>query len=222
MTASFVNAWSPSNTPISVAPSTIGNAMIAGWRTHAANVDPVPSGGGVTTWIKLQNYQSADPCASLWWGVITATGAQTISVSIGVGDMVAAEFAGSGPSPPWTVVGSGQRTDATVAEGLFPPVTSVAPVGESFYFGYSYLGGTFTGGPGPSALGDLATYGTSFNGNGWCYIAPCLTQTVESPSCTQSGIFGSVAVGAIVTDQPLVPSSSDNYPRPIMGRGATW
>ena len=87
------------------------------------------SGGGVTTWAKAASaVATSGPIAcDVWWGVVGATGSQTITVAgpstVGL-SLLAQEF--SGPAGVWTVDVTASATDTTAGSG---DVTVAAPTG---------------------------------------------------------------------------------------------
>jgi hypothetical protein len=164
--------WSPVGSPYSivgntgtVAPTVIGDVLIAefGWETDSPTGAPI--GGGVTKWFLLEdNFWSnlgSQYHSSLYWGIITSTGVKPIAFSSNnASEMIVQQFHNSSVG---TVVqdintggtGSGGGGGFYVATN-YPPITP-SVVGDHLYIagggllrhypvvpspGYTYLNGT--------------------------------------------------------------------------------
>jgi RHS repeat-associated protein len=126
-----------------VTAATTGDLMVLAVTTGStAGVSSV-SGGGVTTWHQGPNVQygggGADPDDEVWWGVITSTGASTITISptpTGFSALTAHEFtAGSGVT--WSLATS-NTYESTNSPVDWPSLTATA--NEELYFGYAVAG----------------------------------------------------------------------------------
>ena len=133
---------------MTLTPTTLGNIMVVSVGNNYGLFGSaiILTGGGVTTWNDLITWNDVNGSnAALRWGVITATGSQTLTVST-FGNSVSAiaqEFSTSG-----TV--SGDTTNgatSTSTSGNFPPVTP-SGAGELYLatlFGDTPLGGSEAG-----------------------------------------------------------------------------
>ena len=140
-----------SSLTLAVSPTAIGDVLVlfagdCGYHNtlhpaYSTNDTPVSgvSGGGVTTWNKLvgNGVGTNDGTDSeIWWGVITATGAQTISVNWSAPNsyqaLVAQQFHSS-TAGTWT---AGSVTlSTTVAETLTSFTAITAPLAGQLYLG---------------------------------------------------------------------------------------
>jgi hypothetical protein len=102
---------------LAVTNTTIGDVRVV-W-TGSSSGSPVISAGGVTTWNTVVYTGATETAADLViaWGVITATGSQTVSATHTPFDISSQEFVPPGAAPTLDTSGhlSGTTTGATVA-----------------------------------------------------------------------------------------------------------
>lgn len=144
--------WNPVGAPVtgganatslslSVSPANIGDVVFVAASNNTASAGPTVAGGGVSSWNNAAtgvglgdphwDNLGATNRSSLWWGIVTATGAQTLVVTntggAGLG-AVYQEFAYTGATAYAQDVGSGSyaengHSSGGVISGNFGPVT---------------------------------------------------------------------------------------------------
>jgi RHS repeat-associated protein len=180
-----------SATTLPVSPQAVGDLMALVVNVEGGPVSSV-SGGGVTTWhkdvAKVGTEEGNDD--EIWWGVVSTTGASTITVaytgSFSDDELMAQEYsAGSGAT--WSAGASGSTSSST-STVTFPSLTPSGP-------GQLYLG--FAEVDGGAKAGSTSGFGytvTSWGGNLLC--SGTNVSTTASPTASQSGT-GSDSVGAL-------------------------
>jgi hypothetical protein len=148
----FASANGTALKTLSVSPTAIGDVLVlaVGCYSSAVQVSAV-SGGGVTTWTRLIYAApgSSEGDSELWWGVITAVGTATITITTAAAYTIflaCQQFTAGGPAV-WSSDGAGAASVSTaeVISGTLPPVTP-ATIGPELYLGA--LLGLATGGDG--------------------------------------------------------------------------
>jgi hypothetical protein len=195
-------------TTLAVTPHAIGDVLsvFAEAGTTGASVTS-PSGGGVTTWTKGVGFTGTGGVdTEIWFGKVTATGAQTItfawsgSIAGHTTEYGAQEFSdGLGPSTVWALDKSGTSNGPSSTSVPFP---NLSPTGSGeLYFGYAEVANN-------AGAGSTAgfTYAVTTNGNAALYD-PNVSGTV-APTATQSPAGVSTAVGVLI-------SASTGAPPPV-------
>jgi RHS repeat-associated protein len=180
-----------SATTLSVSPQAVGDLMV-----FVVNVDGGPvssvSGGGVTTWnkdiAKVGTEEGNDN--EIWWGVVSASGASTITVAFtgshSDDELMAQEYS-AGAGATWST-GANGSTSSTTSTVTFPSLTPTG-AGE-LYLGFAQVDG---GGEAGSTPGFSYTI-TSAEASVLCWDTNVSTTT--SPTATQTAT-GSDSVGAL-------------------------
>ena len=193
------NTDSTGNTSVSVAPTAVGNAIVLSVKVSSSSISVSSvSGGGVTTWSKLEAYSSySGHDLELWLGTVTTTGTAPINVtfsgsvsSIDV-ELTAQQFAsGYGSGAVWAKDTASGQSNSSSTTVTFPSLT---PAGASeLYAGYASVSNT--GGAGSTSG---YTYDSTLAGNLFIYN-PSVSATT-SPTGTASPASTSGAVGALIT-----------------------
>jgi hypothetical protein len=140
-------------TTLNVVPVTAGDLLVLGFQTaDSTTFSSAVSGGGVTTWHNATGYRDTPDSNTqdeIWWGVITATGAATITVTntgiTGWGRLWAREFTGL---PSWALLAASPAAPATgSASGSGLTVNYPSLSGNGLYVGQGdSIFGTMTGG----------------------------------------------------------------------------
>lgn len=134
---------------LALTPTTLGNIeVVAVGNQYGLFSSSVSlSGGGVTSWQQLEFYGDATASGNsvLFWGVITATGSQTLTITSSGGyvSAIAQEFSVTKPVSNDTTNGA----TSTGTSGNYPPVTP-SGAGELYLgtlFGDQTLGGASAG-----------------------------------------------------------------------------
>lgn len=183
---------------LSVTPTTIGNLLVFAGDIGSTTASTGLSGGGVTTWHSAAQYldTSSSIADEIWWGVITSTGASTITITNpGVNGwcrLSAQEFTSAPASSNWALLGASPATPASgghSGSGLtvnYPAVTG----GPGLYVGAatSPFGG-MTGGSTPGF--------TYVNNNTHAELA-YNPSTSSAPASTTDNAGGYDVVGAML------------------------
>ena len=150
ITISEVGQWHETTggqNTLAVSPVNLYDLMVCEVQ-NTSSVASALSGGGVTTWHQIGTHATAPNLAvlSMWWGIVTTTGAGTITVTqTGTGlSIVCTEFAtSSGTGQTWSVVTSATNGTGIATSGNY---ASVSPTGSGqLYIGALYSAGN-TGG----------------------------------------------------------------------------
>ena len=198
---SFTSKTGTALTTLAVTPQTLGDVLVvfAEAGTTGATVSSV-SGGGVTTWTKGVGFIGTGGVdTEIWFGKVTATGAQTITFTwSGIDRRAHHRVRGPGvqlrrwghprcgpstsPAPP---------TGPSLHHGAVPEPHPERISGE-LYFGYAEVANNAGTGSTPGFTSVVTT-----NGNSAAYD-PGVSGTV-APSATQSPAGVSTAVGVLLS-----------------------
>jgi RHS repeat-associated protein len=148
---------------LSVSPVTNGDIEVLSVMAGPASATQVSSitGGGVSTWSSAIAYpgdsNDANTDVELWWGVVTSTGASTITAHWAHGtpswtELAAQEFS-AGTGATWSVDKTGSSSSAT-STVTFPSLSPSGSSGE-LYFGYGVPTGTSSAGSTPGFVYDI-------------------------------------------------------------------
>ena len=204
---------------MSVTNNAVGNIMVV-WVAQigfTANINV--TGGGVTTWIRAKGVtDSTNTEAAIWYGVITSSGAQTISVAMtgSTGMAIAQEF-NSSVAGTWAVDVSGiTGAGSTATSGN---MTSLTPTGSSeLYLGIVEDAGSATATMSGSTSGFVYNY--NFGSVGFRYNAltsyylNAANPTAYSPQwqlngTTTAGVWVSAAV--VLSCNAAPPANNGNF-----------
>lgn len=210
-----VNHWDGNATnkaTLAVSPAAVGNLLVLGIlvsRGGGAD-DPVVSvsGGGVTTWTKADRIarDGAFPSgqAELWYGVVTATGAATITVTYTNGalgvtyDLVCDEFS-SILAGTWALDTHGTKQNASSTNVACPVLTS--PSAPCFYYASMWVDNTGVAAVGTGSSGDQMTYSIDAWTAPYVYNPNLTYGRTETPVSSQTPAATSAGVGAIFRAQ---------------------
>ncbi len=129
---------------------TIGDLLVV--TTEEATTGSVTnvSGGGVTTWSKVESYTGTTSHVDMWEGVITATGSKTVTITpsgtMGTNEITATEFTADGvtAATDWGVDSASAQSNVSAANITYPSL-SPQDAGE-LYIGYGQSAGTSSNG----------------------------------------------------------------------------
>lgn len=199
---------------LAVSPTAVGDILVLAVPALASSAHnpSAVSGGGVTTWNHINGYASAAgiPTADLWWGVITATGPATITItdstSTSVIAMACQQFTGG--TGTWAADGTGANSGSATAatSGNYPSLT---PAGANEL--YVACGCFSIGGPGGSTSG--FTYANPIGATGneahaaFVYNPSASSPTAQSPAWTSSSGRYALAAG-LLAFTPSAPKSA--------------
>ncbi|MBI1375927.1 MAG: hypothetical protein GC157_00365 [Frankiales bacterium] len=211
---------------VSVAPHGVGNLLAVAVETKFVGTPAFTgasiSGGGVATWQKALGFLTIDGthAQELWWGVVTTTGTQPLTVAYTAGATAGTsqsatsvdvqEFSSSaGSSASWSFDVAGRVDDGTTTTVPTYPALTAASAGE-VYVGYLAIPSWVYRGSTPGvvyqtdARGNQVVYATSVSGT----LAPSTT----GPSQTFTSI-GMLLRAAADAPSPG-PTSSSPAPSP--------
>jgi hypothetical protein len=193
---SYYHGDSASLATLSVAPVNLGDLLVLAARpVSVSSIVSTVSGGGVTTWTKLIQYQDASYGADieLWMGPVTVTGTATITLTYtggtGTVELTAQEFSVNFGRPPvWTFDKASATTTALSTTVPFPSLTPARNV--ELYVGYGFIGTTGVAGSTPGVVYDVLPsssniflYATAVTTT----LAPVCTQTAATNKCMVAG-----------------------------------
>jgi hypothetical protein len=211
-------------TKLSVAPHSAGNAFVAVVKVSSSTTTVTAlSGGGVTTWTKLEAFKDASHDNELWLGTVTTPGSSTITVTFSATvtsndiDLNAQELTtGGGTSTSWSKDTAGGQTNPSSTTVAFPSLTPTHT--PELYIGYARGGGNLSAGTTPGY-----TYATTADANVITYN-PAVTATT-APTASVSPAVTSTSIGALITattsTQPTSPTITAVTPTSGPAAGGT-
>jgi hypothetical protein len=208
-TGTFVHAKANGLKTLNVNPSAVGNVLVLSILNLGINVAvSAVSGGGVTTWTKIVNANpgTAEGDSELWYGVITSTGAATITktdIESGAAIMGCQEFTIGTPAT-WAVDTSAASTSTSAAaSGNYPSVTPASF--NELYVGTALLLGGSSGGATSGFV--YKSGGVTYEPNAqYVYSTSPASGVAQSPPWTQtSGLWS--AASALITATPVTPGT---------------
>lgn len=199
----YVNAWSNHGngvTTLADAPAALNDLMLLYSSPSNGNgtVSSI-SGGGVTTWTKVTSTQggsgSGTTTIDMWRGIVTATGASTITVTFGgtVGnpnEIAAQEFSTGSTSGSWVVDSSGTLYNTSSTTVTYPSLTPQSS--KDLYAGYASAGSTTSAG----TTTGFTYANTGLTGHQLIYNTSVSSTT--QPTSTQATATASLTVGALI------------------------
>jgi hypothetical protein len=202
----FYSSFGTNNKTLNVSNVAIGNYRLLSVKISSTSFTVAGvSGGGVTTWTELsQQTTTAEPGDyEIWGGVVTATGAQTITVAFsgttGVNDeFFSSELAWSGGIPSsWSLEDSGVNAQAGGGPMTFPSLTTDASGDAQAYWGSSRGGGAaWTGG----STGGFTYSAGDGNGNGSLFCGTLTGDTTYAPTATPTPTTSAWAMWAVIVE----------------------
>lgn len=160
MTVTRVNQWSApvvGTTTVAVSPSAVGNLMVVATKFATGSV---PSGGGVATWVSGGKGDLLGDAINTFWGVVTTTGASTLTFSGSGSDLASAvvtEYSSSLTGYFWSADNIQQQNVA---------LPNTYNIGTADIFEAAVTGTPVTA-PWPFSQGEQQQYLTA--GSGWAY-----------------------------------------------------
>jgi len=211
--------WSNSNTTgaalsVTVAPTNIGDLMVAVVLNQGGTSVASLSGGGVSSWSRVGSPWTdaeATPSTMEWWiGTVTATGSSSISVTwnAAVGshfnEITVQDFHAVGGTGVWTAEATGNQSNPS-SSGTVTYPTLAATNQPEIYMGYASTPNAISvGSPSPAGFVVDLTNGNNCCINGLTYAGTAVTHSVTINSA-------SWAVGITIYQPaaPLPPSMQD-------------
>jgi hypothetical protein len=201
------NQPSQSTESLSVDPSAAGDLLALAVETKFPDTASFTvsgiSGGGVTTWVNAYSFLTSDGFhgQELWYGVVVAPGASTLTVSFtagsteGTSDSATSldlqEFrSSSGASTAWSLDGTGTNDTGASSTTLQYPTLTPSSTSE-LYFGYLAVPGSLSDGSTPDCV-----YQTDARGNQIVYGTP-VSSTI-SPTASSSSAQTWASIGMLI------------------------
>jgi hypothetical protein len=192
---------------LSVSPTAIGDVLVLYLGDQYATTSV--AGGGVTTWNRGET--DLGGVVSVWWGIVTATGASTITIVNSAASYTLTTLATQqfhGPSGHWTQDGAACNTTGQwngLSSGTYPPLT---PTGSNELYFAMQFGNQWDGG---STAGFTYNYAVSGNGTAsLVYSTSASSPTSQAPAWTSTLTSGGVRAVAILLI--CVPPSAPSAP----------
>jgi hypothetical protein len=192
---SNVNTWKSSTVSLTgtlgVSPVNLGDLMTLAIFASKGNTITSVSGGGVTTWSRIIGANSEE----LWRGVVTTTGASTITVTVSTPsgptiELAAQEWTTGSATGSWVIDTSGTISNASSTTVTYPSLTPQST--KDLYVGYAIGNSTMSAG---STSGFTYLTGASASNQG---VYNTTTSTTSQPTATQSSAGTSIAVAALI------------------------
>lgn len=199
--AGFVNNYAVGLETLGISNVTVGDYRILAVKVGSSTPTVTGvSGGGVTTWSKIEafvGYNGHD--VELWGGIVTATGSATITVAFTATPTVnvalwSSELVWSGGIPStWTVYTQGGVNGASGSTYLYPSLTSYS-ANDQIYWGFAQINGT-------GAVGTTTGFTYSAingNGDGACFNGALALSTAYQPNQKNAGTNTATLVACII------------------------
>jgi len=208
----FAQAGSTSAYPgsLSVSPKVLGDILVVGTSAKGATSYSL-SGGGVTTWTRLTSYTDGNGIlVPLYWGIVTSTGANTLTITAGgspsKGEIWAQEFAAPYGASPQLQCGFGTASGS----GTTTTFPSLAAIGAyTLYVGYQTYGQTVSAGSTANCtyqvtttIGDLVVWNGGYTGT-----SPTASQTPTDPYGDIAAMLAYWAPRTLVSGQAVQRAS---------------
>jgi hypothetical protein len=201
----FTQAGSTTQATLAVSPTAIGDIFCLFTVSQTSTISATSvSGGGVTTWNSVIGPFASTPSSNnyrLWYGVITATGASTITVTwssaVNGAEIGAQQFHSTVGT--FLVDTSNTLENASSTTVNFPSLTPV--VSGEIYFAYAAC---FSTGVAGSTTGYIYQGTPSTN---MSLYNPSCTASVQSPTCTQTTAGTSTAIAMMIRELVVTPQN---------------
>ena len=175
--------------------TTIGNVRIV-WTI--ASAQPVVSGGGVATWNNTVVYDATEN--PVWmviaWGLVTATGAQTVSVTNSPLEINTQELV---PPLPLIAIDVSGHLSGTTSADIAGVSLNVSNAGE-LWVGYAVSSGSASAG---SLSGVTYTATPTANVIGWALNAP---SGAYAPDYVETGNWDTLALTLVASPAVVAPT----------------
>lgn len=219
---SFVSQWSTSGTSVTTlsdSPTSTGDLLVL--YSHATNNVSVTgiSGGGVTNWTKVTSNTNTTGQGNneMWRGVVTGTGAATITVTYsaaaGTNEIVADEYTMGSSSGTWAVDTSGTAINSGSQTTINYP--SLTPTNSAeLYAGYAWSQNTMSAGT-TTGFTYVATNGSKYvaydtNVSNGSAIQPTATQSVAGNYNSIAALIAAYAGTSVIVNSTATQQANFN------------
>jgi hypothetical protein len=215
----FVNNWkapgSGNALTLNVSPVSIGDLMILFVAPQKGNTVNSVSGGGVTSWSKITSTINGTGM-EMWRGVVTSTGAKTVSVSLsgaaGNNELAASEFTTGSTTGSWVVDTSNTLYNSTASTTVtYPNLTPQST--KDLYVGYATSSSTMSAG---STAGFTYLTGGQTNTQGLyntsvsAGIQPTATQSSSGTSVTAAALVAAYSSSSVISNSTVTQQANFN------------
>jgi hypothetical protein len=213
---------------LAVTPGAIGRVIcLTFYNGDATHTIQSITGGGVSVWNFGYDYHDVPNTNDTWlyFGAVTAIGAQTISVTFATaapagGDIAADEFSTTVTNPAWTLVGANGNPTASSQVCTWPSLTTPGSAGDTVYYGQGILSHSDNGSNGQSPAG--FSFRTTTDDN-WITYGPSLSpSTAYAPTAQQTIAGFNVGVGMIIRADVGPTAQVGQYQTRVLGHGRGW
>ena len=227
----YVNMWSTNGkgvTTLSVDPATDNDLMVL-FSNPANGTGTISSvsGGGVSSWTKVTGTSSGSGSGTttieMWKGVVTSTGASTITVTFGgstgnPNDLTAMEFTTGSTSGSWVVDSSATLYNSSSATVTYPDLTPQSS--KDLYVGYASAGSTMSAGTTPGftyANTSLTSHMVAYNTSVSTTVQPTAVQSTASASLTIGALIAAYSSSSVIANSTVTQSANFNIQAAISG-----
>lgn len=210
----FVNNWKSTTNgnvdTLSVSPNAVGDIMVLFIVPQKGNTVSSVSGGDVTTWISTTGNSSV----WVYRGVITSTGASTITVNLaganGTNELAAMEFSYGASSGSW-VIDDSNTSSGTSSTITYPNLTPQSA--KDLYVGYVKAGATTSAGSTAGftylAGAQASTQGT-YNTSVSTSIAPTSTQSSSTTYNASAVLIAAYSSSSVISNSTVTQEANFN------------
>jgi len=216
---SYVNNWKSSGTgnamTLGVSPANLGDLMVLFVAPQKSNTVNTVSGGGVTAWSKITSTINGTGM-EMWRGIVTSTGASTISVGLsgasGNNELAAMEYTTGSASGSWVVDTSNTQYNSTGSTTVtFPNLTPQST--KDLYVGYAAGTSTMSAGSTSGftylAGGQTTTQGL-YNASVSAAVQPTALQSSSGTSVTAGALIAAYSSSSVISNSTVTQQANFN------------
>jgi hypothetical protein len=205
----FVNNWKSTGTgntlTLGVSPANVGDLVVLFVAPQKSNTVNTVSGGGVSAWSKITSTINGTGM-EMWRGVVTSTGASTISVSLsgasGNNELAAMEYTTGSATGSWVVDTSNTLYNSTSSTTVtYPNLTPQST--KDLYVGYAAGTSTMSGGSTSGftyLAGSQTTTRGLYNTSVSTTIQPTATQSISGTSVTAGALIAAYSSSSVISN----------------------
>lgn len=215
----YVNNWKSFGTgnalTLNVSPANLGDLMILFVAPQKSNTVNTVTGGGVTTWSKITSTINGTGM-EMWRGVVTSTGAKTISVSLsgasGNNELAAMEYTTGSATGSWVVDTSNTQYNSTASTTVtYPNLTPQST--KDLYVGYAAGSSTMSAGSTTGftyLTGSQTTTQGLYNTAVSAGIQPTATQSTSGTSVTAGALIAAYSSSSVISNSTVTQQANLN------------
>jgi hypothetical protein len=216
---SYVNNWKSFGTgnalTLGVSPANLGDLMILFVAPQKANTVNTVSGGGVSAWSKITSTINGTGM-EMWRGVVTSTGASTISVNLsgasGNNELAAMEYTTGSATGSWVVDTSNTQYNSSASTTVtYPNLTPQST--KDLYVGYAAGSSTMSAGSTTGftyLTGSQTTTQGLYNTAVSAGIQPTATQSSSGTSVTAGALIAAYSSSSVISNSTVTQQANLN------------